>query len=429
MRAILTLFRAGELTTPQLHYAVYRAWHAAAALAAGGAGDPDALAPTAAGAAAAHVDRLARGYAAMVATDASASAPLQLDCACGIGASPATALAAHPVATQAGLRLVLRNDGRAPGSLNARCGADYVQKARAAPLSFEDAQAGPSRYAAALDGDADRCVFFATSAGGAGLARLLDGDKTAALVAQHVAALAAAAALPLRLAVVQTAYANGGSAAFLRGLGAPGCAPPSLTVDVLRTPTGVKHLHAAAERYDVGIYWESNGHGAALFSEHALKLIDSKAASGCAEARALAAIALASNPAVGDGLSGALIVDAVLRLKRWGLDQWDALYAELPSRQLAVRVADRAAVRTAPGDESIAAAPAGLQGAVEAAVAAAGGAGASARAFARASGTEDVVRVYAEAATQAGADALAAHVARAVHALAAGVGDPPPLPQ
>lgn len=411
---------------------MYRAWHAAAALAAGGAVDMDALSPTAAGAAAAHVDRLARGYAAMVANDdGSASAPLQLDCACGIGASPATALAAHPVATAAGLRLVLRNAGRAPGSLNARCGADYVQKARSAPLSFEEAQAGPSRYAAALDGDADRCVFFATSSGGAhpGLARLLDGDKTAALVAQHVAALAAAASLPLRLAVVQTAYANGGSAAFLRSLGAPGCAPPSLTVDVLRTPTGVKHLHAAAERYDVGIYWESNGHGAALFSDHALKLINSKAASDSPEARALAAIALASNPAVGDGLSGALIVDAVLRLKRWGLDEWDALYAELPSRQLAVRVADRAAVRTAPGDESIAAAPAGLQAAVEAAVAAAGGGGASARAFARASGTEDVVRVYAEAATQHGADALAAHVARAVHALAAGVGDPPPLPQ
>jgi phosphoacetylglucosamine mutase len=414
---------------------VYRAWHAAAALAAGGTADPDALVPTAASAAAAHVDRLARGYAAMVANDdggdGSASAPLQLDCACGIGASPATALAAHPVATAAGLRLVLRNAGRAPGSLNARCGADYVQKARSAPLSFEEAQAGPSCYAAALDGDADRCVFFATSAGGAqpGLTRLLDGDKTAALVAQHVAALTAAAALPLRLAVVQTAYANGGNAAFLRGLGAPGCAPPSLAVDVLRTPTGVKHLHAAAERYDVGIYWESNGHGAALFSEHALKLIDAKAASGSAEARALAAIALASNPAVGDGLSGALIVDAVLRLKRWGLDEWDALYTELPSRQLAVRVADRAAVRTAPGDESIAAAPAGLQAAVEAAVAAAGGAGANARAFARASGTEDVVRVYAEAATQAGADALAANVARAVHALAAGVGDPPPLPQ
>ena len=441
---LLTLFHPthpGELTTPQLHYAVYRAWHAAAAVAASGTAptgdDAAALAPTAASAAAAHVERLARGYAAMVAPCAAAdvATALQLDCACGIGAAPAAALAAHPVAAAAGLRLELRNAGREPGALNARCGADFVQKARTAPIAFGDS-AGTSRYAAALDGDADRVVFFATAddgsagggaaAGGTRLARLLDGDKTAALVAQHVATLAAAAGLPLRLGVVQTAYANGGSAAFLRSLGAAGCAPPALRCDVLRTPTGVKHLHAAAERYDVGIYWESNGHGAALFSDAARAAIAAKAATGCAAARALDALALASNPAVGDGLSGALIVDAVLRLKRWGLAEWDSLYDELPSRQLAVRVADRAAVRTAPGDETRAAAPPGLQAAVEAAVAAAGGEGSSARAFARASGTEDVVRIYAEAATQRGADALAAQVARAVLALAAGVGAPPP---
>ena len=41
------------------------------------------------------------------------------------------------------------------------------------------------------------------------------------------------------------------------------------------------------------------------------------------------------------------------------------------------------------------------------------------------SGTEDVVRVYAEAATDAEADALAREVCRIVHARAGGVGDPP----
>ena len=47
------------------------------------------------------------------------------------------------------------------------------------------------------------------------------------------------------------------------------------------------------------------------------------------------------------------------------------------------------------------------------------------RAFVRPSGTEDVVRVYAEAATQPAADDLAVAVARHVHARAAGVGPPP----
>ena len=43
----------------------------------------------------------------------------------------------------------------------------------------------------------------------------------------------------------------------------------------------------------------------------------------------------------------------------------------------------------------------------------------------RPSGTEDVVRVYAEAATQQAADDLAAKVARHVFDLAAGIGAPP----
>ena len=47
------------------------------------------------------------------------------------------------------------------------------------------------------------------------------------------------------------------------------------------------------------------------------------------------------------------------------------------------------------------------------------------RCFVRPSGTEDVVRVYAEAATQAEADELALLTAQATHELAGGVGDVP----
>jgi phosphomannomutase len=47
------------------------------------------------------------------------------------------------------------------------------------------------------------------------------------------------------------------------------------------------------------------------------------------------------------------------------------------------------------------------------------------RAFARPSGTEDAVRVYAEAETKAAADQLAIDVARAVYDMAGGVGQRP----
>ena len=50
------------------------------------------------------------------------------------------------------------------------------------------------------------------------------------------------------------------------------------------------------------------------------------------------------------------------------------------------------------------------------------------RSFVRPSGTEDVVRVYAESTTQDDADQLAYEVGLVVHKLAGGVGEPTPKP-
>lgn len=46
-------------------------------------------------------------------------------------------------------------------------------------------------------------------------------------------------------------------------------------VPVSCVPTGVKHLHHEAEKYDVGVYFEANGHGTVLFSPRALQVIKS----------------------------------------------------------------------------------------------------------------------------------------------------------
>ena len=112
---------------------------------------------------------------------------------------------------------------------------------------------------------------------------------------------------------------------------------------------------------------------------------------------------------------------ALLALRGWGVADWDAMYEDLPSRQTKVRVADRTAILTTP-DETRTTAPAGLQEALDAIIARFD----AGRAFVRPSGTEDVVRVYAEARTQALADELAARVARCAWELAGGVGDAPP---
>lgn len=68
-----------------------------------------------------------------------------------------------------------------------------------------------------------------------------------------------------RLGIVQTAYANGASTKYLKQLG----------LEVIFTPTGVKYLHEKAAEYDIGIYFEANGHGTILFSEYFLSWLES----------------------------------------------------------------------------------------------------------------------------------------------------------
>ena len=51
----------------------------------------------------------------------------------------------------------------------------------------------------------------------------------------------------------------------------------------------------------------------------------------------LLALARLSNQAVGDALSGILMVEAALSLLNWDLNVWHDLYHDLPSRQLKVQ--------------------------------------------------------------------------------------------
>lgn len=49
-------------------------------------------------------------------------------------------------------------------------------------------------------------------------------------------------------------------------------------VPVACVPTGVKHLHHKANDYDVGIYFEANGHGTILFQNAIHELIRKQSA-------------------------------------------------------------------------------------------------------------------------------------------------------
>lgn len=281
-----------------------------------------------------------------------------------------------------------------------QCGADFVKTKQRAPPS---SKAAPLDRCASLDGDADRLVYYFLDENG--VFRLLDGDRIATLAASFISDLArhAGIAQKLKIGVIQTAYANGSSTDYIEKV---------LKVPSVCTKTGVKHLHHAAMRFDVGVYFEANGHGTVTFSESALKTIRSAEPQSPAQQQALESlIGLTDliNQAVGDAISDMLLVEAILAHKGWTLKEWLGTYTDLPSRLVRVEVADRSIFKTYDAERKLESPP-GLQAQIDALQSRYN----KGRSFARASGTEDVVRVYAEAASRAEADDLATRVANAV---------------
>jgi phosphoacetylglucosamine mutase len=175
-------------------------------------------------------------------------------------------------------------------------------------------------------------------------------------------------------------------------------------VPVACVATGVKHLHHKALEYDIGVYFEANGHGTIVFNNYAKTEIFNAAkaydANGLSPEQKVAANQLLQtidliNETVGDAISDMLLVETVLHSKGWNLQQWMETYSDLPNLQLKVCVQDRNVITTA-NAERVCVTPEGLQAEIDKLVAKYS----KGRSFVRASGTEDVVRVYAEAATQ-----------------------------
>jgi phosphoacetylglucosamine mutase len=166
--------------------------------------------------------------------------------------------------------------------------------------------------------------------------------------------------------------------------------------------TGVKHLHHAAEHYDIGVYFEANGHGTVLFSQPTQDKLALHQPSTPAQMTALDHLKNLTqliNQTVGDALSDMLLVEVVLAHKSYTAAEWDSLYVDLPNRLVKVVVGDRNAFRTENAERRLVSPP-GLQSKIDELVRRYEGG----RSFVRPSGTEDVVRVYAEAVKKPEAD-------------------------
>lgn len=74
---------------------------------------------------------------------------------------------------------------------------------------------------------------------------------------------------------------------------------------------GVKHLHKEAERFDIGIYFESNGHGTVLYKEERiLQVLGQRNTEHVAK---LLAYLRCFNQAVGDAIVNSLCFEAACR--------------------------------------------------------------------------------------------------------------------
>ncbi|KAM3584777.1 hypothetical protein VKS41_003581 [Umbelopsis sp. WA50703] len=388
----------GLKTTPQLHYLV-RCINTA--------GTSDSYGePTEEG----YYVKLSEAFKTLM-KGKPALSPINVDCANGVGA-PKLADFLKYVDREVWTANIVNDDIHTKGKLNYNAGADYVKTQQKAPLG---SVLTPGERYCSFDGDADRLVYY--SADEAGVFHLLDGDKIAGLAAMFIMDLVKSAGVDsINVGVVQTAYANGSSTQYLT---------KQLQVPVSCVSTGVKHLHHEAEKYDVGVYFEANGHGTVLFSPEALNTIkttESKTPAQNTALKQLRALTELINQTVGDALSDMLMVEVILAHRNWTCQEWDQAYTDLPNRLVKVVVADRYIFKTTDAERKLVE-PEGLQAEIDSIVSKYN----NGRSFVRASGTEDAVRVYAEAATRTETDYLAIAIAQLVYDRGGGVGTLPSI--
>lgn len=316
-----------------------------------------------------------------------------VDAANGIGAPKIQTLADQYLKQELHSFSLINGDYKHPGSLNSNCGADFVKTGQKLPGGI-DAPVENQLYAS-FDGDADRVVFYFQNAS---KFHLLDGDKISTLLAKYFTGLIEQSGLTLSVGVVQTAYANGSSTNYLTDV---------LKLPVECTPTGVKHLHHVAQKSDVGIYFEANGHGTVLFSEKLLSQV-SKTSANIA-ARKLYYFSQLINQTVGDAVADLLAVLIILNDLKLTPAEWNGFYHDLPNKLAKCIVSDRNLFKTTNAERTLVE-PAGLQNQIDIEVKKYK----LGRSFVRASGTEDAVRVYAEAADPADVTALSQAVCELV---------------
>jgi phosphoacetylglucosamine mutase len=265
------------------------------------------------------------------------------------------------------------------------------------------------------DGDADRTVYYRVERNSED-ADLFEGDKLGALYALFCQKTLTkivelqrkvSSAVTLQedftkwsIGAALTAYANGSAQKYYKD---------DLKVVLKIEPTGVKYLHVAAEHFDIGIYFESNGHGTVVFHpeklaelEHAIATVQQVQGKTDEEKKDILSLLqhlkllyyflIEANQGVGDAISNFLQIETALAALKMNAADWKALYKDLVNANTKIVVKNRFAVKVN-YDQSKVTEPADIQPKIEEICSKYE----MGRAFIRPSGTEDICRVYVEA--------------------------------
>jgi phosphoacetylglucosamine mutase len=222
---------------------------------------------------------------------------------------------------------------------------------------------------------------------------VIDGDKQFALIMLYITQLLETLDLEnsVDTCLVNTAYCNTAAREYLN----------INDIKNVCVPTGVKNAHPVVQQYVIGANDEPNGHGTVCYKKDWLdRALDGKEDN--IHARRLRAFLAISNVYVGDSICNLLMIEAVLRAKNYSMENFSNMYRELPNKMFKAVVADRTAFRTV-WDETKLTEPQMLQDIIELF----SKDFKKGRAFVRPSGTEDILRLYVEAATMDDVENLA----------------------
>ncbi|SBT77178.1 phosphoacetylglucosamine mutase, putative [Plasmodium ovale] len=344
--------------------------------------------------------------------------------------------------------------------VNFECGADYVYSKRKLPINTPLEKIN-SKFCS-FDGDADRIIYFffdntlaeepserdapcnsvtctrSTNYGGDSNVVILDGPKIACLflkcimkmllsvqvqeernIPESNISLSICSIKKLDINIIHTAYVNSAFIDHVRDIKKNIRWDEGLfryiNLNIICTKTGIKNLDNVAQKSSIGILFESNGHGTIYVDVNHLNEWSEKLR--ITEEKhfvALKKYLLFFNQTTGDAMIDFIAIELSLSFLNLTINQWNKFYNPLPSYYINVPCPKKImhTIIPHPDHEKYLVEPKWLQGKIDQVVKEADAK--YGRCFVRPSGTENIIRIYAEAQSVSKVDEILCKVEQAV---------------